>query len=165
MLAARPGTYSLAPGCIARPSRRSGRCTPNPGPATYQTPLPYPLTAHDRTPSTTITRAGPGRGRRGAAALIPIRPQTSRIRRIRIRRFTGKTRRIGYHAVLQRISALGCLPITCAHRYCTFAQPFSDLTPPLSTCASPLIHQMNRLGVVRGRRSGGPSPRIFASSV
>jgi hypothetical protein len=37
-----------------------------------------------------------------------------------------------YHAVLQRISDLGCLPITCANRYCALAQPFSDLAPPLS---------------------------------
>jgi hypothetical protein len=65
---------------------------------------------------------------------------------------TSKTRCIRYHAVLQRISALGCLPITCAYRYCALAQPFSDLAPPLSYPHTLLlIHQMNRRGVVRGR--------------
>ena len=43
----------------------------------------------------------------------------------RIDIMSGKPRRIRYHAVLQRISDLGCLPITCAYRYCALVQPFS----------------------------------------
>jgi len=78
------------------------------------------------------------------------------IRWDRIWRVTSKPpRRIRYHAVLQRIAAFGCLPITCANRYCALAQPFSDLARHYPH-TSPLIHQMNRLGVVMGRWSGGP---------
>jgi hypothetical protein len=52
-----------------------------------------------------------GRASPGAAALILSRPQTSRIRRIRIRRFTGKLRRIRYHVALHSNSMLANLPI------------------------------------------------------
>jgi hypothetical protein len=45
----------------------------------------------------------------------------------------GKLRCIRYYAVLQRISALGCLPITCAYRYCAPRATIFRFGPPLST--------------------------------